>query len=1029
MSVSIYCAGCNSKYAANPGAVEKVVRCPKGHPLTVPAASAPPTTTREAVRPSVPDVPPSNSLNRFVVLGCIGLVGLLLSLGVAAIIVVVLATGPATNPVDTGSGYAAAPTQPEPRSQTELGSGPTPVPVPTPMPIPTKPVESNPTQGNGASKPLPDPEPKPSQPNKTEPKPVEPPTAFLGDLRTVDRLDRTKLDNFKPEEPKSPAQSEAKIDQPPPPPPDVWDGHTNHVRCVAFTDDGQFVISVSGDLWRNKKGRKPDNSIRVWDARTGKQLHALKDFKEALDSLCISPGGRFASFTYGSYWQGDKYVRSKDNNIYLLDIQTKKVLEKKFEGLESSVFSTAISPDRTRVMAGDAASNLRLWDSNTRQTVMQGEVQILKGFIRGVVRARFSPDGKRLVVVVADHTARVFDARTSQQLGPPLTSHEDIIWDLALHQGKDGVLWAITGGGSRQTREGGFEDGAKDYAIRLWNLDVRGEPRLFNAHTNDVTALAFCPDGRHFVSGGVDDKVLLWDVLKDRPVRTLGEHKGSVQSIAVSPDGRSCVSGGTDNKVRFWRLPTAHDLTDALAKTKPDDFKRVVETDLDIIGVEALTVFPKLVQALHHPDAGFRDPARRTITQLAALAPKGDLPFEACPLSDVLKVLEGDHPIEWKAVAIRDVSSFGADAKTAVPVLLKMNLGNSEIAVAIAETLGKVGEKSPEVFQRLHTWLDHKEPRVRRQSILALNALGPNALKLPTVLELTQKETDSQVQATLLKTFQDMVRDVKPSDLDALRTGLASNQAAICLPCVEAIGSFGRDGAAAVPELLALFSRNDVQVRLAALRAIGAVGAGNKSAVAELEKLIDPKVDGGVCTQATITLAQIDSGNKVVLDRGVPLLMDRLLDPNESVRRLAQDGFAQIGPKAVFPLTLKMIEGNDNQRRVAAEALAKLGPKAESAIPDLTEALRDSKAPVRAAAAEALGKIGEKSLPVLVKCLTDPDENVRKAAADGLGVMGPLAKSAIPALRKVETSNDKRTVTGAASRALDKIDPNRKPKN
>jgi predicted RNA-binding Zn-ribbon protein involved in translation (DUF1610 family) len=76
------------------------------------------------------------------------------------------------------------------------------------------------------------------------------------------------------------------------PPPDVWDGHRASIRGVAFTDDGRFVVSVSGAI--QKIGAVTDNSIRVWDARRGKQLRKLDDFREALDAVSVSPGGRFA---------------------------------------------------------------------------------------------------------------------------------------------------------------------------------------------------------------------------------------------------------------------------------------------------------------------------------------------------------------------------------------------------------------------------------------------------------------------------------------------------------------------------------------------------------------------------------------------------------------------------------------------------------------------------------------------------------------------------------------------------------------
>ena len=35
--------------------------------------------------------------------------------------------------------------------------------------------------------------------------------------------------------------------------------------------------------------------------------------------------------------------------------------------------------------------------------------------------------------------------------------------------------------------------------------------RTFSQHTDTVTACAWLPDGKHFVSAGIDKNVLLWD--------------------------------------------------------------------------------------------------------------------------------------------------------------------------------------------------------------------------------------------------------------------------------------------------------------------------------------------------------------------------------------------------------------------------------------------------------------------------------------------------------------------------------------
>ena len=66
---------------------------------------------------------------------------------------------------------------------------------------------------------------------------------------------------------------------------EVWDitsgsclstlrGHSESINSVAFSPDGQFIASCSGEGWNR------DNSVRVWNVETGEQLCQLKGHSE-----------------------------------------------------------------------------------------------------------------------------------------------------------------------------------------------------------------------------------------------------------------------------------------------------------------------------------------------------------------------------------------------------------------------------------------------------------------------------------------------------------------------------------------------------------------------------------------------------------------------------------------------------------------------------------------------------------------------------------------------------------------------------
>jgi WD40 repeat protein len=333
--------------------------------------------------------------------------------------------------------------------------------------------------------------------------------------------------------------------------PEVWTGHSASIRGVAFTDDGRFVVSVSGAIEKNGM-RKEDNSIRVWDARRGRQLHKLDNFREALDAVSVSPGGRFAVFGHGGHYERGRWVDSIDHRVHLWDIQDNKEIyfrkdafgrpgieqaEARFAGLDSSVFSTAFSPDREKVVGVANSGKLIVWETQSGQSMISGKVEAAtrqrddEGLLRpvsftlkGINCIRFTPDGRWLVTAGGDYMVRLFDAATGQQLHS-FESHQDIVWAVAVSRTKEGHLLGLSGGGSRQrVRGSGFVRGARDYAIRLWDIDSRKEIRRFVGHERDVMSLTFRPNGRHFLSAGMDQTVRLWDVASGKLLRTYSGH-------------------------------------------------------------------------------------------------------------------------------------------------------------------------------------------------------------------------------------------------------------------------------------------------------------------------------------------------------------------------------------------------------------------------------------------------------------------------------------------------------------------------
>ncbi len=202
---------------------------------------------------------------------------------------------------------------------------------------------------------------------------------------------------------------------------------------------------------------------------------------------------------------------------------------------------------------------------------------VLRGHRGTVLYAAYSPDGSRIVTASADHTARLWDARTGQQIDPALEHHGDVrmaefnldgtrvvtasddqtarVWDAATGQGVGKPMQ----GSEHEVRFARFSPdgrfiatGAEEGTARVWDA-ATGEPVSPPVVSRgDVFAVNFSPDSRKIVIANASGRVGVLDAVTARPAGAAVQHASNVFVAGFSPDGQRLLTASADGTARLW---------------------------------------------------------------------------------------------------------------------------------------------------------------------------------------------------------------------------------------------------------------------------------------------------------------------------------------------------------------------------------------------------------------------------------------------------------------------------------------------
>lgn len=172
----------------------------------------------------------------------------------------------------------------------------------------------------------------------------------------------------------------------------------------------------------------------------------------------------------------------------------------------------------------------------------------------------WSPDSLRFVLPGARGSDSIWVYRTDAiTLLPEIIESDESMTTIEFHPNGKQVMF-------------GTEQGT----IHLWQIIADANNNIFetlflNTHQQDITSIAFSPDGLRFVSSGQGalttvnlDRTwaaIIWNIENVSQTAILSGHQGLIRDMVWSPDATRIVTAGDDGTVRVWDANTGASLS------------------------------------------------------------------------------------------------------------------------------------------------------------------------------------------------------------------------------------------------------------------------------------------------------------------------------------------------------------------------------------------------------------------------------------------------------------------------------------
>lgn len=314
------------------------------------------------------------------------------------------------------------------------------------------------------------------------------------------------------------------------------------MNTIAFSPLGDKI--VTGGI---------DGTARIWGT-DGALLDVSRSFNSQVVSVAFSPDGQ-SEVGIDDSGKGIAYSQAQGPVTFLGQDAPGHRAMYAFDGLS---------------IATVAGSTVRLWEPN-------GEARLrgIHNFAAAATAVAFDPAGKLLASGAADGNVLVQKGESgvpvrTRNVGAPVVALGWARNGTLMMAAKDGTVHLSRDAGA--TEASGLahgsdlvgaalrDDGAAiatagtDGYIRIWNAST--DARMLEVHVGTgLNSVALDPTG-HLVAAGVANDVVVYDAQTGKPLGSLVGHTDQVTGVAFSPDGKLIASSSRDHNARIWDAKT-----------------------------------------------------------------------------------------------------------------------------------------------------------------------------------------------------------------------------------------------------------------------------------------------------------------------------------------------------------------------------------------------------------------------------------------------------------------------------------------